>query len=101
MELQDLLQYTRRNALRISNPAWIEPETNREPEDTDALVLGLAVSLRVPLEPWEIGRSHRVGKKQPGGAPRPVLVKFISYNISHRFFEARKKLINHTSLQKV
>ena len=101
MELQDLLQYTRRNALRISNPAWIEPVNSREPEDTDALVLGLAVSLRVPLEPWEIGRSHRVGKKRPGGAPRPVLVKFISYNIRHRFFEARKKLKNHSTLRKV
>ena len=102
MELQDLLQYTRRNAVRITNPAWTEPPKNqRDPEDTDALVLGLAVSLRVPLEPWEIGRSHRVGKKRPGGAPRPVLVKFISYNVRHRFLEARKKLKNHSTLRRV
>ena len=102
MELQDHLQYTRRNMVRITNPAWTEPpENQRDPEDTDALVLGLAVSLRVPLEPGEIGRSHRVGKKRPGGAARPVLVKFVSYNVRHRFFEARKKLKNHITLRRV
>ena len=27
-ELQDLLQYTKRNVVRISNPAWVEPPRN-------------------------------------------------------------------------
>ena len=95
-ELQDLLQYTRRNAVRISNPAWVEPPENpREPEDTDALVLELAATLGVRLEPWEIGRSHRVGKKRPGVNSRPILVKFLSYNIRRRIFEARKSLKDH------
>ena len=103
-ELQDLLQYTRRNALRISNPNWVEPQPpmpGQSPEDTDALVLGLAATLGVPLQPWEIGRSHRVGKPRPDGTPRPVLVKFISYNVRHRVYEARKLHKDKPSLKKV
>ena len=50
-ELKDLLLYTRRNASPISNPAWIEPVNQREPEDTDALVLRLALFLDFQLEP--------------------------------------------------
>ena len=106
-ELQDLLQYTRRNALRISNPNWVEPQppmpgqSPEDTEDTDALVLGLAATLGVPLQPWEIGRSHRVGKPRLDGTPRPVLVKFISYNVRHRVYEARKLLKDKPSLKKV
>ena len=97
MELLDLSLNTRRNTLRISNPACIELETNRELEDTDSPVLRPAVSLRLPLEPWEIGRSHRFGKKRP----RLVLVKFISYNIRYSFFEAQKMLKDHSNLRKI
>ena len=101
-ELQDLLQYTRRNALRITNPNWIEPQRpwrpGQPPEDTDALVLALAATLGVPLQPWEIGRSHRVGKPRNDGTPRPILVKFISYNVRHRIYEARKLLKDIPSL---
>ena len=103
-ELQDLLQYTRRNALRITNPDWIEPQRpwrpGQTPEDTDALVLGLAATLGVPLQPWEIGRSHRVGKPRNDGTPRPILVKFISYNVRHRIYEARKLIKDIPSLKR-
>ena len=73
-ELAQLLQYTRRNALRITNPAWVEPAEPKD-DDTDALVLSLAATIRVPLEPWEIGRSHRVGQPRTDGVPRSILVK--------------------------
>ena len=70
----ELRQYTRRNALRIYNLLWKEPPPPRpgqQGEDTDSLVLGLAHQLGVPLEPWEIGRSHRVGKPRNDGTPAP------------------------------
>ena len=95
-EIADLQQYTRRNALRISNPAW--PET--PDENTDNLVLQLASQLNVNLQPWEISRSHRVGKPYPGKI-RPVLVKFIGYRSRERLFKARKLLKNHQTLKKV
>ena len=94
-DLHELRQYTRRNALRIYNPLWKEPPPPRpgqQGEDTDSLVLGLAHQLGVPLEPWEIGRSHRVGKPRNDGTPRPVIVKFISYNIRSRIYEGRKRM---------
>ena len=105
-ELKQLLQYTRRNALRISNPAWKEPVRlpgQSAEENTDALVLQLASVLQVELHPWEIGRSHRVGKPKSDGSPRPILVKFISYNVRRRIYEARKKLktSKNPSLKKV
>ena len=99
-ELSQLLQYTRRNALRITNPAWVEPADQKD-DDTDALVLSLAATIRVPLEPWEIGRSHRVGKPRADCVPRPVLVKFISYNVRRRIFESRKKLRDKPALKHI
>ena len=89
------------NATRSASPiqpGQSHPKTNEIQRTQTPFVLGLAVSLCVPLEPWEIGR---VGKKRPGGTPRPVLVKFVSYNVRHRFFEARKKLKNHSTLRRV
>lgn len=103
-ELQQLLQYTRRNAVRITNPAWLEPirtPENSAVEDTDALVLQLAASLDVNLQPWEISRSHRVGKPRQGASPRPILVKFISYNARKRLYDARKTLKNRPDLRNV
>ena len=81
--------------LRISNPAWREPlhvPGQPQEEDTDGLVLQLAADLGVDLQPWELGRSHRVGEPRPGGPPRPILVKFISYNVRKRLFDARKEI---------
>ena len=95
-ELGDLQQYTRRNALRITNPAWRETDG----EDTDSLVLELAAQLNVDLQPWEISRSHRVGKPVLGKV-RPVLVKFIGYRSRQRLYKARKDLKRHTALKKV
>ena len=91
-DLRELQQYTRRNALRVYNPSWPEPTNQVEPEDTDALILKLAEDLDVPLAPWEIGRSHRVGRPRNDGSPRPIIVKFISYNVRRRVYDARKKL---------
>ena len=91
MYLQDMQQYTRRNALRIYNPSWIEPWSLRENEqdDTDKLVLELNQKPGVQLAPWEIGRSHRVGRPESDVSPMPFIIKFIAYNICRRMYEAR------------
>ena len=99
-ELAQHLQYTRRNALRITNPAWVEPAEPKN-DDTNALVLSLAATIRVPLEPWEIGRSHLVGQPRTDGVPRSILVKFISYNVRCRIYDARRKLRDKPALRHI
>ena len=97
---RDLQKYTRRNALRVYKQSWPEPRGNQEePEDTDALMFKLAEDLDVPLAPWETGRSHRVGRPHNDGSPRPIIVKFISYNVRRRMYDDRKKLRDTPRLQ--
>lgn len=95
-ELGDLQQYTRRNALRVTNPAWKESDK----ENTDSLILDLAAKLNVDLQPWEISRSHRVGKPDPTKT-RPVLVKFIGYQSRQKLYKARRDLKDHRILKNV
>lgn len=87
--IDELEQYGRRNALRVSNE-WPEVEN----ENTDLLILSMANDqLGVQLEPTDISRSHRVGSSF-AKKPRPVLVKFTSYRARERVFRARTKLKN-------
>ena len=95
-DLAELQQYTRRNALRITNPAWPEDPN----EDTDKLVISLANALGVDIQPFEISRSHRVGKPR-AGYQRPILVKFIGYRTRERLFKARQKLKEKQEFRKV
>ena len=96
-QIADLQPYARRNVLCISNPAC--PETTDE--NTDNLVLQLSSSqLNVGLQPWELYRSHKVGKPQPGKI-RPIWVKFIGYCSRDRLFKACKLLKGLQTIGKV
>ena len=90
LELDELEQYGRRNAIRIFNPDWPE----QTDENTDEMVLQLIhqkLNIRdFPI--WLISRSHRVGQKRNDGTPRPILVKFISYRAREQVFKARRLL---------
>ena len=90
LELDELQQYGRRNALRIHNPGWKE----RNDENTDEMVLKLIhENLGIHDFPlWLISRSHRVGPKRDDGTPRPVIVKFISYRAREQVYKARRSL---------
>src|SRR6056300_1550605 len=39
-KVSNLQQYSRRNSLRVTNPAWREPDDSKD-DNTDALILGL------------------------------------------------------------
>lgn len=88
----DLEQYQRRNNLRVFGI----PETNGE--DTDKLVTKLfKEKLGVDVPVSRLDRSHRVGKKlgpKPGetARPRPIIVRFTSYQDRRLVFTAKKKL---------
>lgn len=87
--VDELEQYGRRNAVRI----WSKNMTELPGENTDELVLGYARKAGVDLPPNSIGRSHRVGRPAPNKV-RPIIVKFISYNIRKSIYDARKKVPN-------
>ena len=90
--IDELEQYGRRNALRVSNN-W--PEAAQE--DTDTLIVQMARDhLNIDLQPSDISRSHRVGPPTPD-KPRPVLVKFSTYRARERIYRARSKLKNSHS----
>jgi len=85
--IDELEQYSRRNALRIWFP---QPESHED--NTDKMVLDYANSIGVTLDPSEIGRSHRVGPPNRNRSkPRAIIVKFTTYNTRRRLYEARKK----------
>jgi len=98
-ELEELRQYTRQNSLRIYG---IKESTG---ENTDRIVLDLCKNkLNVDLNPAEICRTHRLGKrsirnetytdKDSNTKPkhRGIIVKLVSYNTRQRIFSAKKKL---------
>ena len=86
--IDNLEQYSRRHSLRIVNDF---PEDPRE--DTDAKVLFVARDLMgLKVDKCDIDRSHRVGKPTVDGTPRPVLVKFKSYQPKRDMYYARTKL---------
>ena len=95
-KIAHLHSYARRDVLCISNPAC--PGTTDE--KTDNLVLQLSTQLNVNLQPWEIYRSHNVGKPQPGKI-RPKWVKFIGYCSRERLFKACKLLKGLQTIGKV
>ena len=89
VKVDDLEQYGRRNALRIQNN-WPEEEG----EDTDQIVRQMCTDLLdVQLQAGDIGRSHRVGRKdRTYDRPRAIIVKFPTYRIREKVFRSRKKL---------
>ena len=99
-----LEQYSRRNSLRISGI----PE--EETEVTDEIVIGLASSLNVEINSFDIDRSHRVGKpvgkvqadRRPGSKRhRDIIVKFARYNVREKLFKVRKDLRNTSHYKSV
>ena len=84
--LEDQMQYSRRNCLIVTGIA-----ENRG-EDTDKVMQSFAMDkLGIQLPESEIDRSHRLGKKQIG-KPRPIIIKFVRYNMRRKFMKERRKL---------
>jgi hypothetical protein len=107
-QVAELQQYSRRNNLRIINDDWVEPEEpvgpveprKKQRENTDALVLELAAKMGIALQPTDISRSHRVGKREDGKV-RPIIVAFTSYNARQRMMAGRKNLRTNSLLKEV
>ncbi len=86
MCLEDQMQYSRRNCLIVTGLA------EHAEEDTDNVIKSFAKdNLDIQLEDSDIDRSHRLGRKQVG-KPRPIIVKFVRYNVRRQVLKSRKKL---------
>ncbi|KAK7462021.1 hypothetical protein BaRGS_00038550 [Batillaria attramentaria] len=86
--IDELEQYGRRNSVRIY------PIPESAIENTDEIAIKVANSVGVKIEPRDIDRSHRVGRKpSPTDTyTRPVLVKFTSYKVKEALMRARRGL---------
>ncbi|KAJ8315847.1 hypothetical protein KUTeg_007997 [Tegillarca granosa] len=89
--MDELEQYSRRNALRISGIR----ETPSE--DTDKI---LHKKMGVTLNPEDIDRSHRTGKPNPG-RDRKILVKFTKNNVKRAIMKSRWQLKQNTGYHNV
>ena len=90
--LADLEQYSRRNCLNFAGI----PEN--EDENTVQLALDLGKMANVKLERSDIDRAHRIGaprrptQDQPRPTPRPLVVKFVSYQKREAVWFGRREL---------
>lgn len=97
-ELDGLEQYSRRNCLLVHGVA--EPQAGtRSRENTDDVVLDVFNNkLGLNLDGTDLDRSHRIGRRSPQSGssepnkPRPVIVKFVSYNVRAEVFRSKRKL---------
>ena len=82
-ELDTMEQYSRHNCLVVHGI----PETKED--SGDAVLHVFNGQLNVPVTPHSIDRSHRLGRFQPSSnKPRPVIVKFVSYETRRQVFSA-------------
>ena len=81
-------QYSRRNCLLLHGIQ------EKKDENTDVLSIEtLNEHLELDLSPDTIQRTHRIGKPKPaGGKPRPIIIKFVRYNVRRKVFDKKKKL---------
>lgn len=86
-KIDDLEQYQRRQCLRIFGVA--EEAT----EDTDKIIMEVAQRIGVDVQPQDIDRSHRVGRRDiSNNRPRPIIAKFVSYRKRSEMFSNKKRL---------
>ena len=80
-------QYSRRNCLLIHGVK------ENEKEDTDEVVIEFfEKEMKEKLSANDIDRSHRLGKKQTGSTPQPIIIKFTRYNVRNVIFRKKKIL---------
>ena len=81
-------QYSRRNCLLVHGIA------EEKEEITDEVTINaLNEKLDQDITLRDIDRTHRIGEhKNTTGKTRPIIVKFVRYNIRNRAFRNKKKL---------
>ena len=89
-QLDDLEQYGRRENIRIHNVA----ESTSAKDDGEDVLFKVADALKIKLAEYDIQRVHRIGVKKTSrnAKPRPVIVRFVSYQKRNEFLFEKSKL---------
>ncbi len=90
-EVDDLEQYSRRNCLLLHGMPESEEDSN------EAVISVCNGKLELNISADDIDRSHRLGSSRHSNddnntRPRPIIVKFRSYETRRRVFSAKRKL---------
>ena len=88
-KIDALEQYGRRNCLIIHGL----PEADNDRENTDELACNfIQDNLKITVTTSDIDRSHRLNTRRKSSKPRPIIVKFLSYNKRNEIFRAKRRL---------
>ena len=89
-KIDALERYGRRENLRIHGIS----ESKNNQDDGEEIVLKIAKSLNVDLQPCEIQRAHRLGKKTINNIskPRPIIVRFTFHKKRNKILFAKSHL---------
>ncbi len=95
--LEELQQYGRRNALRISNvpisDITVIKKGNKEVKDTLSYALNLFSNvLHIEVSPNAVSRSHLVGKIDKEKGLCQIIIKFVRYSTRDMIYRAKSKL---------
>ena len=88
----NLEQYSRRENIRIYGIPESNSHNNRV--DGETSLLKIATALQIDLEPKNIQRVYRLGKRKysTSAKPRPIIARFISYKKRNQFLYSKSKL---------
>ena len=89
-KMYELEQYGRRENIRIHGVR----EKNGNKDDGEEVLLDLAKQLKIELNPNDVQRVHRLGKKRStmSARPRPVIARCVNYKKRNEFIYAKSKL---------
>lgn len=96
-DIDSIEQYGRRNCLLFHG---IPESTNDRVENTDGIVVDIMRNkLNINVDITDLDRSHRLGRRvnprmstQLASKPRPIIVKFLAYNIRAEVFRKKRQL---------
>ena len=80
-------QYSRRNCLLIHGL----PESKNKNSDLLAMET-IDTKMNIKITDNDIDRTNRIGKPKNNGKPRPVIIKFVRYNVRKKIFSSKKLL---------
>ena len=88
----NLEQYSRRENIRIYGIP--EPNSHNNRDDGETSLLKITTALQIDLEPKDIQRVYRLGKRKYSTStkPRPIIAHFISYKKRNQFLYSKSKL---------
>ena len=88
LQLDDMQQYNRRENICV----YGVQKAKYSKDDGETVILNVAKTLGVNLQPADIQRSHRLGKKKNAEKPRPIIVRFVSYKKRNELFYKKSEL---------